>query len=108
MLAWTDFAPLCSQIGWDQNTAHQLWWMTDTDRSGTLSRTEFLAFAARPDVKPYLTAYENKVCPPAGAIQTAASALPGDRLFRSLEQKGTIRGGMLAWTDFAPLCSQIG
>lgn len=62
VLAWVEFAPLCQQIGWDANVAQQLWYQTDTDRSGTLSRQEFLRFCARPDVCPYLKPLEDKIC----------------------------------------------
>lgn len=109
-LPWNEFGPLCQQIGWDTNTAQTLWYQTDTDRSGQLDRTEFLQFAARPDVSPYLTPLETRLCSaavPQPGMHGGAQP-PGARLFRHLDGKGCIKNNELSWTEFAPLCQQIG
>ena len=69
-LPWASFAPLCQQIGWDQDSAQNLWFQTDTDKSGLLSKEEFIQFAARPDVSPYFSPLEEKMC-------SSAANLPG-------------------------------
>lgn len=61
-LSWAEFVPLCQQIGWNPDAAQMLWFQTDTDRNGTLSKPEFLSFSARPDVQPYVKQLEDNVC----------------------------------------------
>mmetsp|Transcript_41908 Transcript_41908/g.82262 ORF Transcript_41908/g.82262 Transcript_41908/m.82262 type:complete len:2306 (-) Transcript_41908:147-7064(-) len=100
-LAWRDFSPLCQKIGWDMSVAQTLWWQTDTDRSGSLDKEEFLSFAARPDVKPYLIPLEAASPMHQRSFETHRKA--GERLFSQLQHNGE-----LAWSDFAPLCQSIG
>jgi len=103
VLAWAEFVPLCQRMKWDPATAQRLWFETDHDKSGNLSRMEFLRFAARPDVWPLLGPFEDEIS--AGALDPNA---PGARLFDFLDGKGHVKDGMLAWTEFAPLCQQLG
>mmetsp|Transcript_21261 Transcript_21261/g.42214 ORF Transcript_21261/g.42214 Transcript_21261/m.42214 type:complete len:638 (-) Transcript_21261:247-2160(-) len=53
-VSWEDFQPLCIQLGWNCEVAQALWWEADADRSGALDKEEFLAFASREEVLPYL------------------------------------------------------
>ena len=64
MLSWAEFVPLCQQIGWNPQAAQMLWMQTDANQDGTLSREEFLAFSARPDVHPHIKQLEDKLCGP--------------------------------------------
>ena len=71
-----------AEIGWDYNTARNLWFQTDVDRSGTLDfqvynlfvcffcssfsdtnscLQEFLRFCSRPDVQPYILKLEARL-----------------------------------------------
>jgi hypothetical protein len=49
-VTFQQWIPHILRTGIDQNTAQQLWWQTDQDRSGTLSQQEFLNLCNRPDV----------------------------------------------------------
>lgn len=103
MIAWKEFVPLCQRMNWDPATAQRLWFETDHDKSGTLSRMEFLRFAARADVWPILGPFEDEIA--AGGLDPNA---PGARLFDFLDGKGHVKDGMLAWTEFSPLCKELG
>lgn len=53
--------PLLSQIGWDQQQAQQLWWEVDKDRSGALTKSEFLRFCQFQNVQPYIIQMEQNL-----------------------------------------------
>ena len=57
-LNWDEFVPFLNQVGWPFPAAQQAWWEADTNRSGKLSRAEFLKFAARPNVRGYIMQME--------------------------------------------------
>jgi len=61
---WNEFLPLILKVGWNQQTAMQMWYTVDQDRSGFLSRTEFIIFCNRSDVKPYLKQCEDSIPSP--------------------------------------------
>jgi len=54
VMTWKEFERLILNIGWDSETALQLWHIFDTDRSGTLSKEEFLKFANHKEVISYI------------------------------------------------------
>jgi len=103
VIAWAEFVPLCQRLNWDPATARKLWFETDSDKNGNLSRMEFLRFAARPDVWPFLGPFEDEIA--AGGLDPNA---PGVKLFDMLDGQGHVKDGMLAWTEFAPLCQKLG
>jgi len=53
-MTWKEFESLLIRIGWDIQTAIQLWHIFDTDKSGTLSKEEFLRFANHKEVVSYI------------------------------------------------------
>mmetsp|Transcript_21707 Transcript_21707/g.24142 ORF Transcript_21707/g.24142 Transcript_21707/m.24142 type:complete len:344 (-) Transcript_21707:45-1076(-) len=67
-ISWLEFQPLCAQIGWPIQSAQAMWYQSDHDRSGTLSRAEFLAFCGRPDVQPHIVRLEQYLPKPAGIM----------------------------------------
>lgn len=58
VLSWDEFVPFLNQVGWPFPAAQQAWWEADTNRSGSLSRAEFLRFCARPNVRGYIMQME--------------------------------------------------
>jgi hypothetical protein len=106
VISWSEFAPLCQQAGWDPSVARTLWNDSDQDRSGSLSKAEFIKFANRADVKPALFALESSIAAQMASLQ--AQAPPGMRLFDHLDGRGAVKDGVLSWDEFAPLCAQIG
>lgn len=109
-LSWSQFAPLCAQIGWKEDIGRVLWNQTDVDKSGTLDNREFLSFASRPDVKPYLVPYEDRTCAavPQGPPMGGGGGDFGARLFDFLDGRGEKRDGVISWAEFAPMCQQAG
>jgi hypothetical protein len=57
-IAWSEFGQMTQSVGWDYNTAQAMFQQTDTDRTGFIDQNEWLAFAARPDVAPYIQRIE--------------------------------------------------
>lgn len=72
-IAWTEFCPMIVSVGWDQATASKMWYETDTDKSGVLSKEEFLCFCAQPAVSPHIARLEKKVCKGQGQAGTATA-----------------------------------
>jgi len=58
MLWWNEFVPFLSQVGWSFPAAQQAWWQADTNRSGSLSRSEFIRFCSFPNVRGYIQQIE--------------------------------------------------
>ena len=67
-----------------------------SDRSGTLSEQEFLAFAQRPDVAPHIYKLEAHLCPPTGV-----------RLVKYLDGRGGHRDGQISFQEFSGLLQMI-
>jgi len=53
-MTWMEFERLILRIGWDRETAKQLWYIFDTNKNGTLSKEEFLRFANHKEVVSYI------------------------------------------------------
>jgi len=73
-VTFQQFLPYILQTGIDQNTAQQLWWQTDADRSGTLSQQEFLNLCSRPDVAFRIQQVESQLGQPGAQ---AVGGMPG-------------------------------
>lgn len=99
-ISWEEFGNLAAQIGWSRAEAQQLWYSTDTDRSGKLDRAEFLTFCARPDVTPWIQKLEREVVGQA----VGQAGLP-QRLF---DRIAGAQGVRLSWNDFLPVVMQCG
>lgn len=57
-LSWMEFVPFLTQMGWNIQDAQMQWWQADIDRSGFLSRSEFIRFANFPMVRQYIQQVE--------------------------------------------------
>jgi len=54
VMTWMEFERLILRIGWDRETAIQLWHIFDTNKNGVLSKDEFLRFANHKEVVSYI------------------------------------------------------
>ncbi len=59
MLTWNELVPFLTQVGWSYQDAQMAWFQADMDRSGSLSRAEFLRFCSFPHVFAFMQQIEN-------------------------------------------------
>jgi len=94
------------QVGIDENTAQNLWWQSDQDRSGTLSQQEFLNLCSRPDVAPRIQQLESQM----GQHQPGfhGGAQVGQRLFEQIDGVDGQRNGQVTFQQWLPYICQTG
>jgi hypothetical protein len=63
-IQFSEFEPLCQNIGWDSEQAHAFWSKADHDKSDGLGLVEFVAFASSKEVSPHIREMEAKECGP--------------------------------------------
>lgn len=101
VITWDEFLPQIQKIGWNQQTAMQMWYTVDTDRSGSLSKDEFLAFCNNPSVSPFIAKYEQTLpAPPPRCGEKAFAYIDG--------ASGGESDGRISWKEFCPLILKIG
>lgn len=83
-ITFQEFLPLMQELGVSMQQAQQFWYMTDVDKSGTLSQQEFLTFCNNPQVVNYIRQLEQKY---AANIQVPQGGMGG-------MQMGGMQGGM--------------
>jgi len=70
-LQWAEFVPFLTQVGWSVQEAQMAWWQADRDRSGSLTRSEFIRFCSFPNVVGYIQRIE------ASLTGATGSGIPG-------------------------------
>lgn len=101
VITWDEFLPQIQKIGWNQQTAMQMWYTVDTDRSGSLSKDEFLGFCRNGSVAPFIQKYEQTLpAPPPRCGEKAFAYIDGSG--------GGPSDGRVSWKEFCPLILKIG
>lgn len=101
IITWDEFLPQIQKIGWNSQTAMQMWYTVDQDRSGSLDKGEFLRFCQNPSVSPFISEYEKRLPAPPPPV--------GAKAFAYIDGQGSgPSDGRVQWSEFCPLILKIG